>query len=178
MLPFRSGCSAGTGASCAVFLLALSCAASTFAQPTATPADAVANATRGISAANIPLPIGHEVKGLVLPDYDLQGRLQARFEAATAKRIDQERVQFTGLKMTTFTVETNERDLAIDMPSSTLDLNTRVITSQERTTVSRADFNIEGDTMRFDTVAREGRLVGNVKMVISGQSELTKKIGE
>jgi hypothetical protein len=178
MLPFRSGRSAETGASSAICLLAVVCAATALAQPKATPADKVAKATGGIAPANIPLPIGHEAKGLVLPDYDIQGRLQAKFEAATAKRIDTERIQFTGLKMTTYTVETNTADLAIDMPSSTLDLSTRVITSEERTTVARADFNISGDTMRFDTVAREGRLVGNVKMVISGNSQLTEKLGE
>ncbi len=51
--------------------------------------------------------------------------------------------QFTGLKVTTYTPE-NTVDLLIDMPSSTLDLNTRVVTSQERTTISRADFTDRG----------------------------------
>ena len=36
-----------------------------------------------------------------------------------------------------------------------------------RTTVKRADFEIVGDTMKFDTVNRKGTLVGNVKMVIT-----------
>jgi 2-dehydro-3-deoxyphosphooctonate aldolase (KDO 8-P synthase) len=35
-----------------------------------------------------------------------------------------------------------------------LDLNTRVISSKERTKVVRADFEIVGDTMQFDTVSR------------------------
>ncbi len=33
---------------------------------------------------NIPLTVGHEAKGLVLPNYDLKGHLLGRFEAATA----------------------------------------------------------------------------------------------
>jgi hypothetical protein len=54
---------------------------------------------------NIPLPIGHEAKGLVLPDFDANGHLRGRFEAGTAHRIDEEHVGFMGLKITTYTPE-------------------------------------------------------------------------
>jgi lipopolysaccharide export system protein LptC len=126
----------------------------------------------------VPLPIGHEAKGLVLPDYDEEGRLQARFEAATAKRVNDESIEFTGLKMTTYVVETNTPDLLIDLPAAALNITTRVVSSDQRTTITRADFSIAGDTMRFDTVAREGRLMGNVKMVINDSAELSKALGE
>src|SRR6516164_8936699 len=39
--------------------------------------------------ANIPLPIGHEAKGLVLPDFDLEGHLRGKFEAVSATRLDE-----------------------------------------------------------------------------------------
>ena len=57
------------------------------------------------SLTNIPLPIGHEAKGLVLPDFDADGRLRGKFEAGTAHRIDQEHVGFQQLKITTYTPE-------------------------------------------------------------------------
>src|SRR5438067_13923749 len=41
---------------------------------------------------NIPLQIGHEAKGPVLPDVDANGRVRGRCEAGTAHRIDQEHV--------------------------------------------------------------------------------------
>src|SRR6266567_2113030 len=126
------------------------------------------------SLANIPLPIGHEAKGLVLPDFDGEGHLRGRFEAGTAHRIDQEHIGFQHLKITTYTPE-NEPDLKIDMHTSVLDLTTRVLSSQERTTIQRADFNIAGDSMYFDTNTRTGRLIGNVKMVITDESHLTAK---
>jgi hypothetical protein len=126
------------------------------------------------SLTNIPLPIGHEAKGLVLPDFDLEGKLRGKFLAGTARRIDQDHVEFQDLKITTFTPE-QQVDLQIDMQTSVLDLQTRVLSSQQRTTVSRADFNIVGDSVVFDTSARTSRLVGNVKMVISGQSHLIEK---
>ena len=55
------------------------------------------------SLTNIPLPIGHEAKGLVLPDFDANGHLRGRIEAGTAHRIDEEHVGFQILKITTYT---------------------------------------------------------------------------
>jgi len=129
------------------------------------------------SLTNIPLPIGHQAKGLVLPDFDGEGHLRGRFEAGTAHRIDQEHVGFEHLKITTYTPE-NQADLQIDMHTSVLDLKTRVLSSQERTTIQRADFNIVGDSVQFDTNTRTGRLIGNVKMVITDRSHLERKASE
>jgi hypothetical protein len=126
------------------------------------------------SLTNIPLPIGHEAKGLVLPDFDGDGRLRGKFEAGTAHRIDQEHVGFQHLKITTYTPE-SQPDLRIDMRTSVLDLKTRILSSQERTTIQRSDFNIAGDSVQFDTNSKTGRLIGNVKMVITDKSHLTAK---
>ncbi len=124
------------------------------------------------SLTNIPLPIGHEAKGLVLPDFDGDGHLRGKFEAGTAHRIDQEHVGFQQLKITTYTPE-DQPDLRIDMSTSVLDLKTRILSSKARTTIQRADFNIAGDSVQFDTNSKTGRLVGNVKMVITDKSHLT-----
>jgi hypothetical protein len=129
------------------------------------------------SLTNIPLPIGHEAKGLVLPDFDGEGHLRGRFEAGTARRIDQQHIGFQHLKITTYTPE-SQPDLQIDLQTSVLDLKTRILTSQERTTIQRADFNIAGDSVQFDTNTRTGRLIGNVKMVITDRSHLTGKTDE
>src|SRR5437667_5665573 len=143
------------------------------ARPTAT-----ASASPGEqSLTNIPLPIGHEAKGVVLPDFDGDGHLRGRFEAGTAHRIDEGHVGFQQLKITTYTPE-NRPDLKIDMQTSVLDLNTRILSSQERTTIQRADFNIAGDSVQFDTNTRTGRLIGNVKMVITNQSPLAGKTSQ
>ena len=136
-------------------------------------AEAASSASPGEqNLTNIPLPIGHEAKGLVLPDFDANGRLRGRFEAGTAHRIDEEHVGFQHLKITTYTPE-SQPDLKIDMSTSVLDLKTRILSSKERTTIKRADFNIAGDSVRFDTNSKTGRLVGNVKMVITDKSHLT-----
>jgi len=126
------------------------------------------------SLTNIPLPIGHEAKGVVLPDFDGEGHMRGRFEAGTARRIDQGHIGFQHLKITTYTPE-DRPDLEIDMHTSVLDLKTRILSSHERTTIQRADFNIVGDSVQFDTNTKTGRLIGNVKMVITDKSHLTEK---
>jgi hypothetical protein len=126
------------------------------------------------SLANIPLPIGHEAKGLVLPDFDTEGHLRGRFEAGTARRIDEGHVGFEHLKITTYTPE-NQPDLQVDMHTSVLDLKTRILSSQERTTIQRADFNIVGDSVQFDPDTKTGRLIGNVRMVITDRSHFKEK---
>ena len=182
MLPFRSGRSAYWGWLVWLLSVALSVLmaapqvpgqskgrkkkAHAAATPSASPGEQ--------SLTNIPLPIGHEAKGLVLPDFDGEGHLRGRFEAGTAHRIDEEHIGFQHLKITTYTPE-NQTDLQIDMRTSVLDLKTHVLSSQERTTIQRADFNIVGDSVYFDTNTRTGRLIGNVKMVITDQSHLTAK---
>jgi hypothetical protein len=128
-----------------------------------------ASATEGEqSLTNIPLPIGHEAKGLVLPDFDAEGRLKGKFIAGAARRLDQNHIGFTDLKITTYK-EDNQVDMEIDMRNSTLDLTTRLLSSPERTTVRRADFDVVGDSAVFDTNARTSRIMGNVKMVITNQ---------
>jgi len=128
------------------------------------------------SLTNIPLPIGHEAKGLVLPDFDAEGHLRGKFEAGTARRIDREHVGFEQLKIYTYTPE-DQPDLRIDMSTSVLDLKTRILSSKARTTIQRADFNIAGDSVEFDTNSKTGRLIGNVKMVITDKSHLTATPG-
>jgi|SRR5947209_14945550 len=121
--------------------------------------------------ANIPLPIGHEAKGLVLPDFDLQGHLRGRFEAESAKRLDEVHIGFHALKIITYTAE-NQPELTIELNESILNMKTRILSSNERSTIKRSDFNIVGDSVEFDTNSRVGKLVGNVKMVITTQSKL------
>jgi lipopolysaccharide export system protein LptC len=129
------------------------------------------------SLTNIPIATGHEAKGVVLPDFDPDGNLRGRFEAGTVRRIDDGHVGFQDLKITTYTQD-KQVDLQIDLQSSVLDLKTRILTSQDRATIKRADFQIVGDSVQFDTATRTGHLVGNVKMLISGQSALIEKKGE
>ena len=94
--------------------------------------------------------------------------------AGSARRLDEEHVAFQDLKITTFTPE-NQIDLQIDMHTSIFNLKTKILSSKEPGTVKRADFNIVGDSLEFDTDKRTGHMVGHVKMVITSNSQLIEK---
>jgi hypothetical protein len=182
MLPFRSGRSGNWGFFfMLVSLLLINDPAGaakpkkqkqkllTTATPTASPGEQ--------SLTNIPLPIGHEAKGLVLPDFDLEGHLRGRFEAESAKRLDEVHIGFHTLKIITYTPE-SKPGLTIELSESILNLKTRILTSNERTFIKRADFNIAGDSVEFDVNTRIGRMVGHVKMLITNQSQLLRNQNE
>ena len=112
-----------------------------------------------------------------MPDFDVDGHMRGRFVAGVAKRLDDVHMQLRDLTMKTFTPE-NKPDLDIVTSDSVLDLKTRILNSTQRTTVKRTDFTIVGDTMQFDTVSRQGTLVGHVKMVIVDRAHLMGKNNE
>jgi len=86
--------------------------------------DGVAESSPGEqSLTNIPLPIGHEAKGLCYR-ISMQRSSTERIEAGTAHRIDEEHIGFQVLKITTYTPE-NQSDLRIDMNTSCLTLSKR-----------------------------------------------------
>ena len=171
MLPCRSGSRLFRGARLSLVLLLVgSCAtlAGDGKRRKVTPSPS----PEGVAGLkNIPLTVGHEAKGLVLPNYDVQGHLLGRFEAATAARIDENHVRFTNLKMVTFD-EKEKPDFNVEMARATLNLETRVIDSEQRTKLKRADFEIAGDRMQFNTMTHQGTMTGNVRMTIFNQKDI------
>jgi hypothetical protein len=127
---------------------------------------------------NVPIVAGHDARGLVLPDFDRQGRLRGKLEAGVTRRLDEEHVEFRGMKFTTFLPESETPDLQIIMSTSVFNLKTQVLNSAERTTVKRSDFEITGDKMQFEMLTRKGTLDGNVKMVVRGKSRAPANEGE
>ncbi len=64
------------------------------------------------------------------------------------------------------------------MTDAILNLETRVIDSKERTKIKRADFEIAGDALTFNTMTHQGTLKGNVHMTVFNQKELTGSAGK
>jgi hypothetical protein len=183
MLPFRSGRAGISSAACVFLVLALLTCAVIAAEKKspkpsskgASPAPTVAPAKKQRpkpeeGVRDVPLATGHDAKGLVLPDFDLLGRMRGKLEAGVTKRLDEQNIEFEGVKFTTFNPETQAPDLEIITKTSSLNLKTQVFKSGERTVVKRADFEILGDTMEFEMVSRLGTLAGNVKMVVRGKA--------
>ncbi len=183
MLPFRSGRAGFSGASTAFLLLVLLSFAALADEKTAKPevetkSKQKARPKPDEGVTNVPIVPGHDARGLILPDFDLQGRLRGKLEAGVTRRLDEEHIEFKGMKFTTFLPESETPDLQIIMTTSVFNLKTQVLNSSERTTVKRADFEISGDTMQFEMLTRKGTLDGNVKMVVRGKARPLANEGE
>jgi hypothetical protein len=183
MLPFRSGRARILGAFSGFLLLAvLTCAVWAAEKKTAKPDAKNPSPSASTTPAkktrpkpeegvrDVPLTEGHDAKGLVLPDFDVLGHLRGKLQAGVTRRIDSENIEFQGVRFTTFIPETEKPDLEISMDKSTFNLKTQVLTSNVRSTVKRTDFEVAGDTMRFEMLTRQGTLAGNVKMIVRGKA--------
>jgi hypothetical protein len=184
MLPFRSG-RAGIVSAFAAFSLVvlLSCAViaadkksskSEAKKPAVTPTPAPqkkpARPKPEEGIKDVPIPEGHDAKGLTLPDYDLQGRLRGKLQAGVTRKLDAENVEFHGVRFTTFIPETEAPNLDITVDTAVFNLKTQVLTSNARSTVKRSDFEVSGDRMRFEMLTRQSTIEGNVKMIVHGKA--------
>lgn len=183
MLPFRSGRAGIVSAVAASLLLVLlSCAViaadkkkapKSDEKPLSPAASAPKKPVRpkpeeGIK--DVPITEGHDAKGLILPDFDKEGRLRGKLQAGVTRRLDEQNVEFQGVKFTTFIPETGKPNLEISVDRAVLNLKTQVLTSNVRSTVKREDFEVGGDTMRFEMLTRLSTLEGNVKMIVRGKA--------
>jgi hypothetical protein len=176
MLPFRSGRAGIARAFSAFLVLSLLTCAVVAAEKKAPKPQATATPKKKEppkpeeGVRDVPLAAGHDAKGLVLPDFDVQGHLRGKLQAGVTRRLDDENIEFQGVKFTTFMPETQNPDLEIVMKNSVFNLKTQILTSKVRTTVKRSDFEVAGDTMKFEMITRQGTLVGNVKMIVRGKA--------
>ncbi len=119
---------------------------------------------------SIPILPDHDAKGVKIPYFDAQGRLQMVFNIGVATRLDADHLKMTETQVETFDDE-GASEMLINLPTSTLDLNTRVITSETTVTIRRDDFEITGHTLEFNTITKQGALGGDVQMFIYNLNE-------
>ena len=123
---------------------------------------------------NVPIPINHGAKGVKLPYFDEKGRLQMDFSIGSAYRVDNDHLRMEMVKMQTYD-ESGKVEMVVDLKTSVLDLVTHIVTSDNPVTIRRSDFQINGDTMQFDTGTKSGKIVGKVRMLIFNTGETPEK---
>lgn len=65
-------------------------------------------------------------------------------------------------------------NVRVDLKTATYHMDTKMLTSEDRSKVSRADFEISGDKMSFDTINSHGIMTGNVHVVINDLASVSK----
>ena len=136
----------------------------------ASPAPSAAKGGEG--TIQLPLSKGKPGVNVKIPDVDTTGKLLSLLMAEKATRLDDDRVKLDGMHMD-FNKPDGKQDFHIVMPASILNLKTHVITSDDPVTIRTQQFELTGEKMEFNTLEREGRLIGSVRMVIHNLKPLT-----
>jgi len=114
---------------------------------------------------DLPIPKGQPQKGLKIPLYGADGKLQMNFQMAVAIWIDDDNIRMSGLRIETFKAD-GTRELDLELPDANLNTRTKDLTSNVRVSIKRDDFEVTGNTMIFNTDTRQGSLGGGVRMLI------------
>ncbi|MEI9894017.1 MAG: LPS export ABC transporter periplasmic protein LptC [Chthoniobacter sp.] len=114
---------------------------------------------------DVPVIKGHDSIGLRIPYFGSDGKRQMNFTIGVASRLDDNHVNMTDLQVETFN-DDGEHEMQIDLPTSVLNTDTSVITTNHPVTIRRSDFILTGESMIFNTKTKQGGLGGNVHMLI------------
>lgn len=124
---------------------------------------------------DLPVPIGHDVKGLHLPVRNDQGKMDMLFDVETARRIDEQNIQMETSIIQTYNQQTEKPDAKIYLKNSTMNLDSEVITTKDPVRVTRDDFVLTADSGEFNSKTRHGVVYGNIRLVIYNRKEFQTK---
>jgi hypothetical protein len=134
------------------------------------PEPAVAEATQGLGGFGKLLPLGQKNIDVKIPSFK-DGRPSSLLRAGSMTRIDDENMLMEKLDIRLYGLQ-QDKDVRVQLITGTYHMPTQVLGSEQRSRISRADFEIEGDTMIFDTRTQQGKMTGNVQMIIFDSDSL------
>jgi len=128
-------------------------------------------------AIDVPIPVGEDAKGVKIPIYGERGKLEMTLEMKLARKLDKAQMQMEGAEVQTFG-EGGAQDLRISLPKSVINLESRVVTSEDPVRIERKDFSLTGESMEFDLKTKSGHLDGEILMLIYERDKLTTSESE
>jgi len=123
----------------------------------------------------VPVPIGHEVKGLRVPVRNEEGKMEMQFDMESAKRISDRDIEMHTATIQTYDQQTTKPDAKIELKIAMMNLDTNVIKTSDPVRVSREDFVLTADGGEFNSKLRQGRVVGNVHLIIYNREKFQPK---
>lgn len=127
-----------------------------------------------MSAFGKMIPAGFVNRDVVIPSFDDAGKKTSELHAATLTRIDEEHLQATRV---TIGIQADDpaQNMRVDLPSAVFHLGDEILRSDERSTVTRSDFETSGDTLVFDTRTSVGSMTGRVRTLIFDTSAVSRE---
>ena len=133
----------------------------------------VVETSSGFDTIGSMIPEGVKNLKVRIPGFEA-GRNTSLITAKAMTRVNPQEI-FTE-EMTIFLFHEQEKDnVRVDLRTGTYHMDTKLLTSNERSKVTRSDFQIEGDTMVFDTTTSQGKMAGRVHMIIHDSGSLVPK---
>jgi hypothetical protein len=122
------------------------------------------------------VPLGYISRQVRIPSFADDGKLASVLSAATLVRIDDERLQAADCHIHVSGARPEE-DVEVRMSTAIYHMTERTLRSGERSRVTRWDFEMEGDSMVFDTGTSIGRMRGRVRTVIHDTTDASAPAG-
>ena len=129
----------------------------------ATGVAAVTNA-QGLGPFGRMLPVGQRNLDVKIPSFR-DGRPNSLMRAGSMTRLDEDNMAIEKMDIRMFG-PTKDRDVRVQLKTATYHMPSATLSSEQRSRISREDFQMEGDSMVFDTKTQQGKMTGNVRMVI------------
>lgn len=151
--------------------LSLGCmamAAAALSQNPAEPADG-----GGMSSFGKMIPLGFVNQDVTVPSFK-EGKPASLLTARTLTRLDEDRMSAETVVVEMYG-ETPAENMRVDLKSAVYHMGDQILRSGERSRVARTDFEMEGDSMVFDTAHSIGSMKGRVRTLIFDTSVLSGK---
>lgn len=111
------------------------------------------------------IPAGFVNRGVVIPSFDRQGRKSSEMRADTVVRLDEQCLRAESVVIDLLARDSGQ-NMKVTLPEAFFYLQDRILRSDSRSTVTRADFETSGDSMVFDSRTSVGSMTGHVRTLI------------
>jgi hypothetical protein len=115
--------------------------------------------------------MGTPMKGVTIPSFE-EGKATSLVKADVLTRTSENALFAEGMVIETYAADPKE-NLTVKLITADYDLQKKMLISNQRSRVERADFSIEGDSMIYDTTNSSGKMVGRVVMIINDAGTVT-----
>lgn len=125
---------------------------------------------QGLGAFGQLLPLGRKNLDVQIPSFK-DGIPSSILKAESLTRVDDSMMTMEQMDIWLYG-SNRDSDMRVQLPLADYNMNTQILSSDERSRISRQDFQMEGDSMIFDTVTQQGKMTGRVEMIIFNTSSL------
>lgn len=127
--------------------------------------------TGGLQATKF-MPLGRPNLQVKIPQFE-NGELQCVMRAEEMVRVAEEDIDIKSMDMEF--LEDGEAVTRIELLDARYNLTDKLIKTDKRAVVQRADFTLVGSSLEFDTTGQRGKMQGKVRMVIHDSSAFAGK---